>query len=965
MILRPSGEWAPRGHGWTVARVAEGSGYWMQGARSKNGIQPGGNARGTYNRGLEAAHTGVEAQSPRGQRAEAFTCRALNAGDGLVLATYKSTWLGFNGAGLLRTSQLGPLKLQFFTVQPQFLNGLLTVAEWHRLEIAPAATAPPATFFAAHEPVGQKFTHLTNQSQSDGLAMRCALLQLWVSAMTSLFPSSSPAAPGANKLRDRFRQVIGQMLEVELSGSSLGELAARLHCSERHFSRLFREEFGVPLRARQIELRLQRAQQLLADSDAKVINVAYDSGYRHLGLFNAMFKKRFGVTPSEWRQQSARKNPPVTPPARKPPSRLGLGVSMLLVALGFFWGLPACAQTNSASTNSVRHFRVDRYLVEGNTILSLATISGIFTNVPAAFGTNVTIDAILAAAGELQSAYRARGYMTVIVGLPPQTLTNAVVKVNVTEAPLVAINVEGNRYFSSNNVMRALPDLHTNILLNAKIFQRELDAANMSRDRSIYPVIAAGPEPGTTELTLTVKDTLPWHARLEVNNQATPGTPDLRANFSSQYDNLWDLEHQVGLQYNFSFNQFKDGNTYNSLPFDAPQVASYSGYYRLPLGGYSSVQDQVNANPGSFGYNEITHQFNLPAATGRPELTLYGSRSTSDTGVQFGQPNLVTSPTNTLLTIVSRDSGENITLTENLGGRLSVPLPQISKLASTLTFGLDFKRFRLVSFNSNNFVTSFTYTNQGSGPTSIVTTVSSPQPTRYQALDYLPLNAGWSGSIPDKFGATFFNANASFNPFSVFSKNSDFAQVAYSSKARADYVIIQAGADREQKIYKNWSVKLHADGQWADGPLFSNEQYAMGGTAGVRGYPDGSAYGDTGWRMTVEPQLPPLDIGMFGNEGGEEPCWLRASVFMDYGQVSLLDGFYGRGIPPYGPATGKIAGNPSRLDFWGTGWTVSANIGTHLDARLTMGFPLLDPGKSSGWSPLHNMQIYFGVGAQF
>ena len=36
---------------------------------------------------------------------------------------------------------------------------------------------------------------------------------------------------------------------------------------------------------------------------------------------------------------------------------------------------------------------------------------------------------------------------------------------------------EGNRWFSSNNVMRALPDLRTNILLNAKIFQRELDAA--------------------------------------------------------------------------------------------------------------------------------------------------------------------------------------------------------------------------------------------------------------------------------------------------------------------------------------------------------------------------------------------------------------------------------------------------------------------------------------------------------
>jgi AraC-like DNA-binding protein len=114
----------------------------------------------------------------------------------------------------------------------------------------------------------------------------------------------------SNKMRDRIRQSVGQMFEAEFASSSLGELAARVHCSERHFSRLFREEFGVPLRTRQIELRLQRARQLLADQDAKIINVAYDSGYRHLGLFNAMFKKRFGATPSQWRRRIARNHRP-------------------------------------------------------------------------------------------------------------------------------------------------------------------------------------------------------------------------------------------------------------------------------------------------------------------------------------------------------------------------------------------------------------------------------------------------------------------------------------------------------------------------------------------------------------------------------------------------------------------------------------------------------------------------------
>ncbi len=42
------------------------------------------------------------------------------------------------------------------------------------------------------------------------------------------------------------------------------------------------------------------------------------------------------------------------------------------------------------STNAGPRFRVDRFVVEGNTLLPPGTIADIFTNVPAAFGTNVT-----------------------------------------------------------------------------------------------------------------------------------------------------------------------------------------------------------------------------------------------------------------------------------------------------------------------------------------------------------------------------------------------------------------------------------------------------------------------------------------------------------------------------------------------------------------------------------------------
>ena len=700
-----------------------------------------------------------------------------------------------------------------------------------------------------------------------------------------------------------------------------------------------------------------------------------------------------------------------------------LKVRLCLAALGILLALPAFGQTNLApdhvdatlraalmqkmaeldaqdemakrmarihvvpvSTNAGPRFRVDRYEIEGNTILSPGEIGEIFTNVPAAFGTNVTIDGILAASGDLQAAYRDRGYMTVVVGLPPQKLTNAEVTVKVTEAPLVAINVryEGGRYFSSNNVMRALPDLRTNILLNAKIFQRELDAANMSRDRQIYPVIGPGPDPGTSELTLTVKDRLPWHARLEVNNdQATPGTPQLRANFSSQYDNLWDLEHEVGLQYSFSPEQFKAGNDFEETPLDEPQVANYSGYYRLPLGGYPSVQSQVNANPGSFGYNEATHQFNLPPPTGRPELTFFASRGVSDTGVQRGPVGFATTPTNitvngvvfTPLSFTTNSAGENITLNEDLGLKLSMPLPQIKEVSATLSFGVDYKHFEQTSYNTNenNFVLE--YKDQQGNLQTIPAYAPAPLATSYNSLDYFPFNIGLNGSIADKLGTTYFNAVANFNVLQIFSGVSaqttatntittgtntvqnivhgtkiihghSFSGIAYTPNANPHYLTLQLGADRVQTLYKDWTVKLHADGQWADGPLIGNEQYAMGGTTGVRGYDNGDAYGDSGWRMMIEPQLPPIDIGMFGDESGGEVGWLRGSVFMDYGETYLL-------APP--------VGSNGRQQFWGVGWGATVNICSHLDGRISMAWPLLTTAQTQAGG----LHVYFGVGGQF
>ena len=135
-------------------------------------------------------------------------------------------------------------------------------------------------------------------------------------------------------------------------------------------------------------------------------------------------------------------------------------------------------------------FEVIGYSVDGNTLLPDDQLEAIFSKYT---GPAVGFDTVKAALAELQLTYRDYGFVTVSVSLPSQRITNSIVRVLVTEGRLVGIRVVGNRYFSSNNIVRSLPGLETNVLLNSKWFLPELNRANANPDRQISAKILPGP----------------------------------------------------------------------------------------------------------------------------------------------------------------------------------------------------------------------------------------------------------------------------------------------------------------------------------------------------------------------------------------------------------------------------------------------------------------------------------------
>jgi len=580
-------------------------------------------------------------------------------------------------------------------------------------------------------------------------------------------------------------------------------------------------------------------------------------------------------------------------------------------------------------------FCVTSYKIEGNTILSPEKFN-FLTNYT---GPAVDLARLREGLGELQLLYRNLGFATVSVTLPQQKLTNGIVRVAVIEGKLARISMAGNHYFSSNNVQRALPSLKTNILLNTKWLQPEIDRANQNPDRQIYPVVSPDEEPGFSDLTLRVKDRLPLHGHIEVNDKSTPGTPLLRIDTALQYNNLWQLEHQIGIQYDFSPQDIKRED-YMPRFYDQPMVASYSAFYRIPFLSGGSLRQEYEGLPVDFGYNEITHQFHLPQPSGNPELILYASRSTSDTPLRYGP--LAEVVNSQLVTITSQSAEHDLTFTENVGGKYTLPLKEFAGVHSMLTLGFDFKSYLMQGYSTNFSYFTTILTNNGVG-TSSSSVIALPSNT-HEAVTYMPLSWGWSGNRPDKWGTTSLSLEQDVFLSPLESSRPNFQAAAGSRDAGNNYTKATANLSREEKLGDGWSLLWRAAGQYASEPLISNEQFPLGGTAGVRGYQEGDSYGDTGWRTTLDLRAPAFEMGSFPVEGGRVPGFGRPSVFMDYGQVNILDN-------SAAPAVRQ----------WGTGIGFFVNATQHLDARLTLGWALRNtPVAAAG-----GLQAYFSLGLQF
>ena len=82
------------------------------------------------------------------------------------------------------------------------------------------------------------------------------------------------------------------------------QLAAELGVSVTALKMSFKSVYGAPMYQYQKDLRLQKAQQLLRETTLPVAAIAEEVGYTNPAKFSSAFKKRFGVSPTEYKRNT-------------------------------------------------------------------------------------------------------------------------------------------------------------------------------------------------------------------------------------------------------------------------------------------------------------------------------------------------------------------------------------------------------------------------------------------------------------------------------------------------------------------------------------------------------------------------------------------------------------------------------------------------------------------------------------
>lgn len=239
---------------------------------------------------------------------------------------------------------------------------------------------------------------------------------------------------------------------------------------------------------------------------------------------------------------------------------------------------------------------------------------------------------------KIKSQYKKKGYLTTNVYIPEQDVVEGKVQINILEGTVGEVKVEGNRWFSERLIKKFF-HAKKNELLNVFTLSRDLLRLNQNSDLEVRTVIGAGKDPGSSDITLKVKEKYPHHVGGAFDNQGSRLSGKLRTSVSARSTNL--TGHNDSLFVNTTMSAMSRGNFASySCPIDTYGMKMGIDFvnFDTKLGkeykGFGIVSNTQVYTPKISGEIYLSEDFQASAATGMEikstKKWVMGEKSTDD-----------------------------------------------------------------------------------------------------------------------------------------------------------------------------------------------------------------------------------------------------------------------------------------------------------------------------------------------
>ena len=120
-------------------------------------------------------------------------------------------------------------------------------------------------------------------------------------ALRAFFSREPLAEPPAESYSPEVEQALSYIRNNYSRKISLASVSEHVGLSSGYLCRIFKEETGISINTHINQLRMARAEELLKDRNSYIKEVAISVGFEDQLYFSRLFKRYYGVTPSEYR----------------------------------------------------------------------------------------------------------------------------------------------------------------------------------------------------------------------------------------------------------------------------------------------------------------------------------------------------------------------------------------------------------------------------------------------------------------------------------------------------------------------------------------------------------------------------------------------------------------------------------------------------------------------------------------